>query len=118
MGYFMRLDCFFDYSSLECLILLAGIIFLSLAKVQYLEMLNFINLKNMTRPFPHFISPLSNLKCFSLDGLRLSGPRLANTCTLTNIQTISVKGNQFTGSLPDSVSILPHLNYLEHGNNF
>ncbi|KAH0904307.1 hypothetical protein HID58_043810, partial [Brassica napus] len=37
--------------------ILTGIISLSLAKVQYLEMLTFINLKNMTGPFQPFISP-------------------------------------------------------------
>ncbi|CAN6867671.1 unnamed protein product, partial [Brassica oleracea] len=43
--------------SVNPIFVLTGIISLSLAKVQYLEMLTFINHKNMTGPFQPFISP-------------------------------------------------------------
>ncbi|XP_010414755.1 PREDICTED: probable LRR receptor-like serine/threonine-protein kinase IRK [Camelina sativa] len=96
---------------------LSGTISPSLSKLQHLEGIVFINLKNITGPFPSFLFRLPHIKYVYLENLRLSGPLPANIGALNRLDTLTVKGNQFSGSIPSSISKLTRLNYLNLGGN-
>ncbi|EOA32996.1 hypothetical protein CARUB_v10016326mg [Capsella rubella] len=98
-------------------IFLSGTISPSLAKLQHLEGVVFINLKNITGPFPSFLFRLPHLKYVYLENSRLSGPLPANIGALNRLDTLTVKGNRFSGSIPSSISNLTRLNYLNLGGN-
>ncbi|CAA7045312.1 unnamed protein product [Microthlaspi erraticum] len=61
------------------------------------------------------ISPsLAKLHTFTS---RTTGPLPANIGALSNLDTLTVKGNRFTGPIPSSLSNLTRLNYLNLGGN-
>ncbi|VYS53572.1 unnamed protein product [Arabidopsis thaliana] len=98
-------------------IFLSGTISPSLAKLQHLEGVVFINLKNITGPFPPFLFRLPQLKYVYLENTGLSGPLPSNIGELNRLDTLTVKGNRFIGSIPSSISNLTRLNYLNLGGN-
>ncbi|KAJ4876172.1 Leucine-rich repeat (LRR) family protein [Raphanus sativus] len=106
-----------NIESVDAGIFLAGTISPSLAKLQHLEGLVFINLKNITGPFPRFLFRLPRLEYVYLENSRLSGPLPVNIGSLSHLDMLTVKGNQFTGPIPKSISNLTRLNYLNLGGN-
>ncbi|CAH2035221.1 unnamed protein product [Thlaspi arvense] len=96
---------------------LSGTISPSLAKLRHLEGIVFINLKNITGPFPQFLFRLPHLMYVYLENNRLSGPLRANIGTLSHLDTLTIKGNQFSGPIRSSISNLTRLNYLNLGGN-
>ncbi|CAN8314141.1 unnamed protein product [Cochlearia groenlandica] len=96
---------------------LSGTISPSLAKLQHLEGIVLLNLKNITGSFPDFLFRLPRLKYVEIENSRLSGTLPINIGDLNRLDTFTVKGNKFTGSIPSSISNLTRLMYLNLGSN-
>ncbi|KAF8094690.1 hypothetical protein N665_0355s0003 [Sinapis alba] len=90
----------------------------SLSKLQHLESLSLINLKEIRGPFPQFLLRLPKLKHINIESNRLSGPLPTNIGMLSpHLETLTLSGNQFTGAIPSSISNLTRLTELYLSNN-
>ncbi|KAF3516717.1 hypothetical protein DY000_02060413 [Brassica cretica] len=96
---------------------LSGTISSSLTKLQHLDGIYFMNLKNITGPFPQFLFRLPQLKFVYIENHRLSGPLPVNIGSLSQIEAFSLEGNRFTGPIPTSISNLTKLSQLNLGGN-
>ena len=96
---------------------LSGTISSSLAKLQHLDGIYLMNLKNITGPFPQFLFRLPQLKFVYIENNRLSGPLPVNIGSLSQIEAFSLEGNRFTGPIPTSISNLTKLSQLNLGGN-
>ncbi|KAJ0235523.1 Uncharacterized protein HA466_0265310 [Hirschfeldia incana] len=96
---------------------LSGTISPSLAKLQHLDGIYFMDLKNITGPFPQFLFKLPQLKYVYIENNRLSGPLPVNLGSLSQIEAFSLEGNRFTGPIPNSISNLTKLSQLNLGGN-
>ncbi|OAY23891.1 DNA damage-repair/toleration protein DRT100 [Manihot esculenta] len=97
---------------------LSGTISPSLVKVQNLDGIYFLNLRNITGKFPDLIFGLPKLKFVYIENNKLSGQIPNNIRRLTQLEVLSLQGNQFTGSIPSSISELTELTQLKLGKNF
>ncbi|KAF8069784.1 hypothetical protein N665_1135s0001, partial [Sinapis alba] len=96
----------------------SGTISPSLSKLQHLESLSLINLKEIRGPFPQFLLRLPKLKHINIESNRLSGPLPTNIGMLSpQLETLTLSGNQFTGAIPSSISNLTRLTELYLSNN-
>ncbi|KAF8046867.1 hypothetical protein N665_3372s0001 [Sinapis alba] len=97
---------------------ISGTISPSLSKLQHLESLSLINLKEIRGPFPQFLLRLPKLKHINIESNRLSGPLPTNIGMLSpHLETLTLSGNQFAGAIPSSISNLTRLNELSISNN-
>ncbi|KAF8047648.1 hypothetical protein N665_2899s0003 [Sinapis alba] len=96
----------------------SGTISPSLSKIQHLESLSLINLKEIRGPFPQFLLRLPKLKHINIESNRLSGPLPTNIGMLSpQLEKLTLSGNQFTGAMPSSISNLTRLTELYLSNN-
>ena len=71
----------------------------------------------MTGPIPAELGNLSNLQLLSLWGNQLTGPIPAELGNLSNLQLLSLWGNQLTGTIPPELARLTNLNQLDLSHN-
>ncbi|CAI9088070.1 OLC1v1022304C1 [Oldenlandia corymbosa var. corymbosa] len=90
---------------------LSGTISPSLTKLQYLEPIHLINLRNLTGPLPDFFLRLPRLAYVYLTGNRLSGPIPESIGNMTQLRALGLQGNRFTGQIPSSIEKLTHLDH-------
>ncbi|KAK7401454.1 hypothetical protein VNO78_12948 [Psophocarpus tetragonolobus] len=97
--------------------ILSGTISPTLSKLQLMDGLYLIDLKNISGPFPTFLFQLPNLQFIYLENNKLSGPIPENIGSLTRLDVLSLAGNRFTGPIPSSLPNLTQLTQLKLGNN-
>ncbi|XP_050216770.1 DNA damage-repair/toleration protein DRT100-like [Mercurialis annua] len=97
---------------------LSGTISPSLIKVQNLDGIYFLNLRNITGKFPDLLFGLPKLKYVYIEHSKLSGQIPSNIGKLKQLEVLSLTGNRFTGPIPSSISELTQLGQLKLGNNF
>ncbi|CDY15279.1 BnaC06g07650D [Brassica napus] len=107
---------------------LSGTISSSLAKLQHLDGIYFMNLKNITGPFPQFLFRLPQLKFIEmfLEGNRFTGPIPTSISNLTKLSQLNLGGianlklmsflnlggNRLSGTIPDIFKSMPELRSL------
>uniref|UniRef100_A0A5B7BAT5 Putative Leucine-rich repeat-containing protein n=1 Tax=Davidia involucrata TaxID=16924 RepID=A0A5B7BAT5_DAVIN len=96
---------------------LSGTISPSLSKLRYLDGIYFLNLRNLSGPFPNFLFSLPKLKYIYIENNKLSGQIPANIGKLTGLNALSLEGNRFSGMIPSSISKLTQLGQLKLGGN-
>ncbi|KAB1210969.1 hypothetical protein CJ030_MR6G019637 [Morella rubra] len=96
---------------------LSGRISPSLSKLKSLNGLYLLNLRNISGPFPGFLSELPNLQFIYIENNKLSGQIPASIGNLTGLSALSLAGNRFTGPIPSSISRLTKLTQLKLGQN-
>lgn len=97
---------------------LSGTISPSLSKLQYLDGIYLLDLKNLTGPFPNFLLSLPRLTYIYIENNKFYG-RIPKTIgnNLTQLYALSLQGNRFSGSIPSSIGQLSQLNQLQLGRN-
>ncbi|KAG4136003.1 hypothetical protein ERO13_D08G251200v2 [Gossypium hirsutum] len=96
---------------------LTGTISSSLVKVQNLDGIYFVNLRNISGPFPDLLFGLPKLLYVYIENSKLSGSLPVNIGKLKQLGALSLEGNRFTGSIPSSISELTQLTQLVLGKN-
>ncbi|OMO67050.1 hypothetical protein COLO4_30249 [Corchorus olitorius] len=96
---------------------LTGTISPSLSKIQDLDGIYLIDLRNISGKIPDLIFGLPKLQYIYIENNKLSGPIPVNIGKVTQLYALSLAGNQFTGTIPSSISQLSQLNQLKLGNN-
>ncbi|OWM62913.1 LRR receptor-like serine/threonine-protein kinase FLS2 [Punica granatum] len=96
---------------------LSGTISSSLSKVQNLDGIYLIDLRNLTGPFPSFLFGLPKLLYVYIENNMLSGPIPGTIGKLNQFGALSLEGNRFTGPIPSSISKLTQLTQLKLGGN-
>lgn len=97
---------------------LTGTISSSLSKLQDLDGIYFINLRNLSGPFPKAFFALRKLQFIYIENNKLSGQIPGNIGNMTQLGALSLEGNMFTGKIPSSISALTQLGQLKLGKNF
>ncbi|XP_073145058.1 uncharacterized protein [Henckelia pumila] len=92
---------------------LSGTISPSLSKLQFLDGVYFMDLKNLTGPFPSFLFSLPKLLYVYIENNKLSGPIPQNISKLTRLEVLSLQGNRFSGPIPSSIGDLVRLIQLK-----
>ncbi|KAJ1417014.1 Leucine-rich repeat [Sesbania bispinosa] len=120
-------ECFFDKKRVERLSLsgdpekpesfLSGTLSPTLSKLQLMDGIYLINLRNISGPFPGFVFKLPNLQYIYVENSMLSGRIPENIGNLTRLGALSLQGNRFTGTIPSSVAGLTQLSQLKLGDN-
>ncbi|XP_027331656.1 probable inactive leucine-rich repeat receptor kinase XIAO [Abrus precatorius] len=97
--------------------ILSGTISPTLSKIQLLTGLYLFDLKNISGPFPIFLSKLPSLKYIYIENNQLSGRIPESIGNMTQLDVLSLAGNRFTGPIPSSISELTQLTQLKLGDN-
>ncbi|XP_065847238.1 receptor-like protein 12 [Euphorbia lathyris] len=97
---------------------LSGTISPLLVKLQNLDGIYFLDLRNITGTFPDVLFRLPKLKYVYIENNMLSGQIPTSIGNLTQLYALSLVGNRFIGSIPSSISKLTQLNQLKLGHNF
>ncbi|CAN1199576.1 Receptor-like protein 12 [Linum perenne] len=97
---------------------LSGTISPSLTKLEFLNGLYLVNLRNITGKFPVSLYGMSQLFYLYLQNVPLSGRLPSDIGKLgSQLDVLSLVGNRFTGAIPASISGLTGLTRLQIGGN-
>lgn len=96
---------------------LSGTISPSLSKLQDLDGIYLLDLRNISGRFPDLLFRLPKLKFVYIENNKLSGQLPAAIGKLAGVQALSLEGNEFTGPIPGSISELTQLTQLKLGGN-
>lgn len=96
---------------------LSGTISPSLSKLQDLEGIYLMNLRNISGRFPDLLFRLPKLGYLYIENNKLSGQLPAALGKLAGLEALSLEGNEFSGPIPGSISELTRLTQLKLGGN-
>ncbi|KAI3442574.1 LRRNT_2 domain-containing protein [Psidium guajava] len=96
---------------------LSGTISPSLSKLQDLEGIYLMNLRNISGRFPDLLFRLPKLGYLYIENNKLSGQLPAAIGKLAGLEALSLEGNEFSGPIPGSISELTRLTQLKLGGN-